>query len=163
GRPDIFVSALSGEAYSLYRNRGDGSFEYASGAAGVAATTLAYSGWGTRLVDLDGDGWKDLLVVQGHVLDTIQLTSDHRRYAQPRLLLRGSGGRFADVSAAAGLTRPWASRGAAFGDLDNDGDIDVVVTNCGRPAVVLRNDGGNGAGWLGLELVGKRSNRDAIG
>jgi len=163
GRPDIFVSALSGEAYSLYRNRGDGSFEYASGAAGVAATTLAYSGWGTRLVDLDGDGWKDLFVVQGHVLDTIELTSDHVRYAQPPLLLRGSLGRFADVSAAAGLTRPWASRGAAFGDLDNDGDIDVVVTNCGRPAVVLRNDGGNGAGWLGLELVGKRSNRDAIG
>jgi len=163
GRSDLFVSALSGEAYSLYRNRGDGTFDYASGAAGVAAATLAYSGWGTRLFDFDGDGWKDLFVVQGHVLDTIELTSDHVKYAQSPLLLKGGAGRFADVSAAAGLGRPWAGRGAAFGDLDNDGDTDVVVSNCGQPPVVLRNDGGNRAGWIGLELVGRRSNRDAIG
>jgi enediyne biosynthesis protein E4 len=163
GRSDLFVSALSGEAYSLYRNRGDGAFDYASGSAGVAAATLAYSGWGTRLFDFDGDGWKDLLVVQGHVLDTIELTSDHVKYAQAPLLLKGGSGRFADVSAAAGLGRPWASRGAAFGDLDNDGDTDVVVSNCGQAPAVLRNDGGNRAGWIGLELVGRRSNRDALG
>jgi hypothetical protein len=163
GRPDLFVSALSGESYSLYRNRGDGSFEYASGTAGVAAATLAYSGWGARLLDFDGDGWKDLLVVQGHVLDTIELTSDHVKYAQPPLFLRGGSGGFTDASAAAGLSRPWPSRGAAFGDLDNDGDTDVVVSNCGRGPTVLRNDGGNRAGWLGLELVGRSSNRDGIG
>ncbi len=164
GRPDLFVSTLSGETYSLYRNRGDGSFEYVTSPAGVASTTLAWSGWGTKLFDYDGDGWKDLFVAQGHVLDTIELTSDHLKYAQPPLLLRG-GGRFRDVGAQAGiaLSKAWAGRGAAFGDLDNDGDTDVVVSNCGQRPYVLRNDGGNRAGWLSLELVGTRSNRDAIG
>jgi hypothetical protein len=165
GRPDLFVSTLSGETYSLYRNRGYGGFEYATVASGLAALTLAHSGWGAKLVDFDNDGWKDLFVAQGHVLDTIELTSDHLKYAEPPLLLRGREGRFADAGGEAGpaFRHPWAGRGAAFGDLDNDGDVDVVVSNCGQRPYVLRNDGGNRAHWLGLELEGTRSNRDALG
>jgi enediyne biosynthesis protein E4 len=165
GRPDLFVSTLSGETYSLYKNRGDGGFEYATVASGLAALTLLHSGWGTRLFDYDNDGWKDLFVAQGHVLDTIELTSDHLKYAEPPLLLRGGVGRFAAVGTEAGpaFGHPWAGRGAAFGDLDNDGDTDVVVSNCGQRPYVLRNDGGNRAHWLGLSLVGTKSNRDALG
>ena len=165
GLPDIFVTALSGEIYSLYRNRGDGSFEYRSQAAGLSQVSLPLSGWGTRLVDFDHDGWKDLFVAQGHVLDTIELTSDHLKYRQRPLLLRGTPRGFVDAGRAAGpaLATPWAGRGAAFGDLDEDGDVDVVVANCGESAYVLRNETGSRQHWLSLHLVGTRSNRDGQG
>jgi len=163
GRPDLVVTTLSGETYSLYRNTG-GGFEPAAGGSGLAEASFSYSGWGTKLVDFDNDGWKDLFVAQGHVLDTIELTSDHIKYAQPPLLLRGRAGRFTNLGGAAGsdLRRTWAGRGAAFGDIDNDGDADVVVSNCGQRPYVLRNDTG-GRHWLGLDLVGAPSNRDGLG
>ncbi len=165
GKPDLFVTALSNETYSLYHNDGRGVFSFVTPQSGIGEATAPYAGWGTRLVDLDNDGWKDAFVAQGHVLDTIELTSDHLKYFQPPLLLRNAAGRFVRVPAAAGspLASAWAGRGAAFGDLDNDGDVDIVVATLGDRPHVLRNDGGNRRNWLSVSTVGSRSNRDGLG
>jgi hypothetical protein len=96
-------------------------------------------------------------------MDTIQQTSPNLRYLQPPLLLRNESGHFVRVLAGDVFQRSWAGRGAAFGDIDNDGDVDVVVSNLGQKAYVLRNDGGNRQTWIGIETIGKRSNRDGIG
>jgi tetratricopeptide (TPR) repeat protein len=165
GRPDLFVTTLSGETYSLYRNRGEEGFAHETRASGVAQSTLPYSGWGTRFLDYDNDGRKDLFVAQGHVLDTIELTSDHLKYEQPPLLLKGHGDRFVSTGSGAGpaFGHPGAGRGAAFGDIDDDGDTDVVVASCGQRPHVLRNDAGHRRHWLAIRTVGTRSNRDGIG
>jgi hypothetical protein len=163
GKPDIVVTALSNESYVLYRNAGDGSFMDWTVKSGLGAASMLYSGWGLRFADLNNDGWKDLFVAQSHVLDTIEKTSPHLRYLQPPLLLRNVNGRFAKVELSGSLAGLRAGRGAAFGDLDNDGDVDVVVANCGEPAYVLRNDSSRDHAWLGLKLRGAKSNRNAIG
>ena len=102
-------------------------------------------------------------MAQGHVMDTIEKTSPNLNYLQPPLLLRNERGRFVRVLGGDALQKEWAGRGAAFGDLDNDGDTDVVVSNVGQKAYVLRNDGGNEQNWLAVRTVGTRSNRDGIG
>jgi hypothetical protein len=151
----------------LFRHNADGSFRDATNASGIGGATLPYSGWSTRFVDYDNDGWKDIFVAQGHVMDTIEKTSPNLRYLQPPLLLRNESGRFVRVLAGDIFSQDFAGRGAAFGDLDNDGDVDVVVSNVGRKAVVLRNEGGNRQHWLGIRLEGsafaKASARDGIG
>jgi len=163
GRADIVVTDLSNERYRLFRQGKDGTFEDVTHSSGVGSATLLFSGWSTRFFDYDNDGWKDVFVAQGHVMDTIELTAPNLRYRQPPLLLRNESGRFEKAFAGEALEREWAGRGAAFGDLDDDGDIDVVVSNVGERALVLRNDGGNRGSWIGIRTQGRRSNRDGIG
>jgi hypothetical protein len=163
GRPDIVVTDLSNQRYMLFHNNGDGTFTDSTNQSGVGSATLAYSGWSTRFIDYDNDGWKDLFFAQGHVMDNIEVTTPNLRYLQPPLLLHNTAGRFAGMDGVFAVKKLWAGRGGAFGDLDNDGAMDIVVTNIGQNAYLLRNDGANRNGWIKLELTGKRSNRDGIG
>lgn len=177
GWPDVIVTALSLERYAFYRAVGKGHFEYASHALGVGGATLQNSGWGTKLVDFDNDGRRDVFVAQGHVLDTVSRARQGFEYLQPPLMLRnqpstpatdrslGPGVSFVDVSASSGpaFTRPAAGRGAAFADLDDDGDVDIVIANLDSPPTLLRNDGGNANHWLTVSLHGTRSNRQGLG
>jgi enediyne biosynthesis protein E4 len=163
GLPDIVVTDLSNERYMLFRNDGTGTFRDVTNSSGIGSATLAFSGWSTHLFDYDNDGWKDLFVAQSHVMDTIEKTSPNLRYLEPPLLLRNVSGHFARVIAGEAFQRDWAGRGAAFGDIDNDGDIDLVVNNLGQKAYILRNDGGNRNNWIGIQTVGTKSNRDGIG
>ena len=163
GRPDIVVTDLSNERYMLFRNNGDSTFRDVTNVSGLGGATLAFSGWSTHLFDFDNDGWKDIFVAQGHVMDTIHLTSPNLKYMQPPLLLRNESGHFKRVILGSAFETEWAGRGAAFGDLDNDGDVDVVMSSVGQKATVLRNDGGNRNHWLEILTIGKKSNRDGIG
>ena len=165
GFPDIVTTALSNEAYAYFHNNGDESFTYATLSSSLGEITRLFSGWGIRIFDFDNDGEKDLFLANSHVMDNIEVTQPHLRYMQKPLLLKRSGGKFQDVSAVSGAVfqQVWASRGAAFGDMDNDGDIDIIVCNCNGPAYFIRNDGGNRNHWIGLELRGRKSNRDGIG
>ena len=165
GWPDLVVTDLANQRYALYLNNGDGSFNYVSPNAGLAQMTLAHSGWGIRFLDYDNDGWKDLLIAQGHDLDTIELNFPHLHYREPMLLARNTGHGFADVSAQSGsvFAQAWVARGLAIGDLDDDGRIDAVVTTNDGPVHVLHNQMQTQNHWLLLKLIGHRSNRDAIG
>ena len=163
--PDIVVTDLANQRYALYQNNGDGTFTYASQNIGVGQMTLAHSGWGVKFFDYDNDGWKDLLIAQGHDLDTIELNYPNLHYREPMLLARNTGHGFVDVSAQSGSVfhQPWVARGMAIGDLDNDGRIDAVVTTNDGPAHILHNETSTGNHWILLKLVGHTSNRDAIG
>ncbi len=166
GFPDLVVDDLANQKYALYQNAGDGSFNYSSYTAGLASITLLHSGWGVRFLDYDNDGWKDLLIAQGHDLDTIELTSPQLHYREPMLLARNIAGRkFVDVSSISGevFTRRWVGRGLAVGDINNDGMVDAVVSENGGPAHVIMNHTKTANHWLGLNLIGHKSNRDAIG
>ncbi len=164
GWPDIFVNALARERYALFHNV-KGSFDYVSDSSGIARASVLHSGWGTKFIDYDNDGWKDLFVGQGHVMDNIQLTQPEVRYLEPPLLLHNDRGRFSDASITAGpaFESPRAVRGVAFGDLDNDGRVDIVM-NCDNGApLILKNEALNGNHWLIVDTHGTVSNRDGIG
>ncbi len=165
GWPDIVVTDLANQRYALYQNNGDGSFTYTSQTLGIGQITLSHSGWGIRFFDYDNDGWKDLLIAQGHDLDTIELNHPNLHYREPMLLAHNNGRGFVDVSAQSGtvFNQPWVARGMALGDLDNDGRLDAVVTTNDGPAHILHNETSNQNHWLLLRLVGHKSNRDAIG
>jgi hypothetical protein len=165
GWPDIVDTALGNEMYALFRNNGDGTFNYATNSAGLGEATLLMSGWGIKFFDYDNDGMKDLFVAQSHVLDTIEKSIPNLKYLLPPLLMRNTGKRFVNVSSGMGsvFAAAYAGRGAAFGDLDGDGDVDVVMAALDQKPVVMRNDGVNQQRWLQLDLAGTKSNRDAIG
>jgi hypothetical protein len=165
GLPDLVITDLASQMYALYRNNGDGTFTYESYPSGIGRMTMTHSGWGVRFLDYNNDGWKDLLIAQGHDLDTIELTFPNLRYREPMLLARNTGQSFEDVSAEAGrvFREAWVGRGLAIGDIDNDGRLDAVVTTNDGPLYVLHNATSTPNHWLILKLVGHRSNRDAIG
>ncbi|HEY5212973.1 MAG TPA: CRTAC1 family protein [Acidobacteriaceae bacterium] len=165
GLPDMVITDLANQKYALYKNNGDGSFSYDSYVSGIGGMTLLHSGWGIHFLDYDNDGRKDLLIVQGHDLDTISLDYPQLHYKEPMLLANNNGHSFVDVSAESGAVfqQAWVARGLATGDLDNDGRIDAVVTTNGGPAYVIRNETKTTNHWLTLLLIGHRSNRDAIG
>ena len=165
GLPDLVITDLANQKYALYKNNGDSSFTYDTYMSGIGGMTLLHSGWGIHFLDYDNDGLKDLLITQGHDLDTIQLNFPQLRYKEPMLLARNTGKGFVDVSSKSGaiFQEAWVGRGMAVGDLDNDGRIDAVVTTNDGPAYVLRNETPTANHWLTLSLAGHRSNRDAIG
>jgi hypothetical protein len=165
GLPDLVVTDLASQMYALYRNNGDGTFTYDSYPSGLGRMTMAHSGWGVRFIDYDNDGWKDLLITQGHDLDTIQLNFPNLRYREPMLLARNTGQKFVDVSEQSGdiFQKAWVGRGLALGDIDNDGRLDAVVTGNDGALYVLHNATPTQNHWLTLLLIGHKSNRDAIG
>jgi hypothetical protein len=165
GWPDLVVTDLANQRYALYQNNGDSTFSYASFTSGLARATMQHSGWGVRFLDYDNDGWKDLLIAQGHDLDTVEINYPNLHYREPMLLLRNTGKGFVDISADSGaiFQQSWLGRGMAVGDIDNDGRIDAVVTTNDGPIHILHNETPTQNHWLTLKLVGHKSNRDAIG
>jgi len=166
GLPDIWHTAIENETFPLFLNKGKGQFRNGGHESALANLTRPMSGWSNAIVDLDNDGWKDLVVARSNVLDNIGEISRHFRYAEPIAVFRNLGnGRFEDVSASAGadFIQPAPHRGLAFGDLDNDGRMDLVVTALGAPVKVFRNITETRNHWLLMRLVGTKSNRMGIG
>jgi hypothetical protein len=169
GRPDVLITVLPREVYALFHNDGDGQFSYRSLESGLGLLSAASSGWGVGLEDFDNDGWKDLFVAQSHVLDNVEQIDHMLHYKQPPLLAFNHNGKF-ERAAESGADSPLAGRGAAFGDINNDGRIDVVVTSLGGKPLVFMNHAGASAGagaggdrWLSITLRGTTSNRDGLG
>jgi hypothetical protein len=162
---DIARTNFSEQITSLYHNYGNGAFEDAGIKAGLGVNRK-YLGFGIGFLDYDNDGWKDLFIANGHVYSQIAKRKLHISYKQPKVLYRNLGnGRFEDVSAKSGpaIGVEDLARGCAFGDLDNDGDVDIVVNNMDGPPTILRNDAGNKNNWIQIKCVGTQSNRSAIG
>jgi hypothetical protein len=160
GRPDIVVTDLARQSYAVYHNEGRGLFSYRSLQTGIAALSGSSSGWGMRLEDFDNDGWKDLFVAQGHVMDNVEQIDPALHSVEPPLLAMNRAGRFERVDS--GWPSAVAGRGAVFGDLNNDGWTDIVMAVLGGRAIVFKNRCGT-AHWLTLSLRGAHSNRDGFG
>ena len=165
GWPDLYVSNIDHESFSLYQNARDGSFTDAANPSGLAAASWLLSGWGSKFFDYDNDGDLDLLLANGHPDLMIRQQFENVTYEEPMLLFRNTGRSLKNVSAESGplFAKKFAARGLALGDFDNDGSVDVLITqNDGMP-VLLRNNAGRASHWLGLKLVGTAANIDAIG
>ena len=166
GRPSLYITNFSDEYSLLFRNDGDWNFTDVSYKAGVAVPSLPYVKWGAAFVDLDNDGWLDVIAVSGHVYPQVDTLPSGARYREPKILqMNQKDGTFCDASTQAGaaLREPQVSRGLAVGDLFNDGNMDVVINNLDGAPAVLKNHGVAGRHWVSFELAGTKSNRLAIG
>ncbi len=165
GRADLVVTTLSQERYALFFNAGGGLFDYSTGRSGLGSATQLFAGWGLAAFDADADGRREIFFANGHVMDNIEQSQPHISYLQPPLLFRLDGRALTEVSDSAGalFSIAWASRGAAVGDLDDNGLPDLVVSNLGGVPYVARNVSGGGNDWIGVRLEGCASNRDGLG
>src|SRR6266513_1194205 len=163
GWQDLFVANIDREFFSLYHNRKDLTFTDEPGEIGTATQML--SGGGLRFFDYDNDGDPDLFLVNGHPDDFIEMRTNRVKYKEPLLMFENTGRAFRNVSAQSGavFNQEFSGRGMATGDFDNDGDLDVLISNNGEAPLLLRNEGGNKNNWLGLQLVATRSNPAAVG
>jgi hypothetical protein len=163
---DIFVTNFAGDTNTLYQNMGKLLFADTTAIAGLGEIALPYLGWGAGLEDFDNDGMPDIFVANGHVYPQVDALEAGQRYAQRKEIYRNlGGGRFEELARDLGgdVVSPKSSRGAAFGDFDNDGDTDVLVINMNDRPSLSRNDGGNRNHWITFRLEGARRNREAIG
>ncbi|WP_435021376.1 CRTAC1 family protein [Tundrisphaera sp. TA3] len=166
GDPELFVTNFAHEYNTLYQNRGGGNFLDMTPFSGMGADSRPWVGWGTALADFDNDGWPDCFVANGHVDDNRRALGQNVDYAEPPLLHRNANGkrfRLATRDVGPYFSGVHVARGAAFGDFDDDGDIDIAVSHKDGPAALLRNDTPAQGHWIRLELTGTKSNRDAIG
>ncbi|HXJ94370.1 MAG TPA: CRTAC1 family protein [Terriglobia bacterium] len=166
GLPDIFVTHFVDQPNTLYINEGGHMFSDQTVAYGLWPIGYHYSGWGTKFEDFDNDGWLDLWITNGHTMEQLEQHYPGDPFAEPNYVLRNvEGKKFVDVSEAAGIRRLPATvgRGTAFGDFDNDGDIDVLVINKNDAPTFWRNDGGNARNWMTIRTEGVKSNRCGIG
>jgi hypothetical protein len=165
GRLDVFVANFTRQRNAFFVSNGDGTFTDRANATGLGAVSEPMSGFGARFLDYDDDGAVDLFVLNGHPFETVEKVWPGITYREPPFLFENTGAGFREVAAehGAALSRPRSGRGLATGDYDNDGDPDLLLLGIGEPPALLRNDGGNRRAWLGVRLVGQRSNRDGIG
>jgi hypothetical protein len=166
GRLDFYMTSYQKQWAILYRNLGRGMFEDVTHITGAGAGTYNQVTWGTGLVDFDNDGNRDLFIACGHLQDNVELWDDTTSYEARNIVLRNTGhGKFVNVSdqCGDGLLLKRSGRGAAFDDLDNDGDIDVVILNSRREPTILRNDSSGQNHWIQVRLHGTRTNRDGVG
>jgi len=165
GRPDIFLTDLVRDVFTLFMNQGD-SFVDQSFPSGIGKASVTHSGWSTKILDIDNDGWKDVFVAGSHVVDNVALYNPGAAYEEGCFLYRNTGGgRFEDLSERVGpaLAESGAWRGVAVADLDNDGSLEVAVSRLNGAAALFVKQGGPAHNWILLDLQGTRSNRDAIG
>jgi enediyne biosynthesis protein E4 len=166
GHPGVIIGNFTNEGMALYRTDGSGLYTSAADSTGIDRWSLQSLTFSTFFFDYDLDGLLDILAVNGHVADDINVTQPHLRYAEPALMFHNRGrGQFENTSTQLGpaLEKPIVGRGAAYADFDNDGDLDVVITETNSPARLLRNENGNQNDMLRVKLIGTRSNRDGIG
>lgn len=164
GKQDTVITALSNETYPLYRNMGDWVFDYVTQTSGIAQITILGAGWGIKWIDADNDGRRDLFVAQSHVLPTIEKTTSFLKYKQTPLLMRNTEKGFQNISFAAGeaFQKDFSARGMACGDLDNDGDTDIVISQTDGTPVILKNNGTKN-NWIGFDLRGMKSTPNGEG
>jgi hypothetical protein len=165
GKVDLFVANIDHESYSLYRNNGDETFDDMAVPSGIAAATKLLSGWGLKFFDFDNDGNLDLILCNGHPDTNVKLYTPTVDYRMPMVLFQNTGSQWKNVTAHAGpaFQKGLAGRGLALGDFDNDGAVDVLVAVNDGPPMLLRNTAGTRNHWLGVRLIGRKANVDAVG